>query len=134
MSGSPAADYEDKRLDINEYLVRNPVSTFFFSVEGDSMQGAETTTASGAATPASERQRAKCSTPASCQRMVGYWAVVMRHCRGEDNPSTRHHLASGRAKLGDGKCGFNKLPMSSYSTHAETRAPSASLGVVSGPS
>ena len=38
---SPAADYEDKRLDINEYLVRNPVSTFFFPVEGDSMQGAE---------------------------------------------------------------------------------------------
>ncbi len=38
---SPAADYENKRLDINEYLVRNPVSTFFFSVEGDSMQGAE---------------------------------------------------------------------------------------------
>lgn len=38
---SPAADYEDQRLDINEYLVRNPVSTFFFSVEGDSMQGAE---------------------------------------------------------------------------------------------
>ena len=38
---SPAADYEDQRLDINEYLVRNPVSTFFFSVEGDSMEGAE---------------------------------------------------------------------------------------------
>lgn len=38
---SPAADYADKRLDINEYLIRNPVSTFFFSVEGDSMQGAE---------------------------------------------------------------------------------------------
>lgn len=38
---SPAADYEDKRLDINEYLVRNPVSTFFFSVQGDSMEGAE---------------------------------------------------------------------------------------------
>lgn len=38
---SPAADYEDKRLDINEYLVQNPVSTFFFPVEGDSMQGAE---------------------------------------------------------------------------------------------
>ena len=33
---SPAADYEDQRLDINEYLVRNPVSTFFFAVEGDS--------------------------------------------------------------------------------------------------
>ena len=38
---SPAADYEDKRLDINDYLIRNPVSTFFFPVEGDSMQGAE---------------------------------------------------------------------------------------------
>ncbi|HLO62318.1 MAG TPA: translesion error-prone DNA polymerase V autoproteolytic subunit [Azonexus sp.] len=38
---SPAADYDNKLLDINEYLVRNPASTFFFSVEGDSMQGAE---------------------------------------------------------------------------------------------
>lgn len=38
---SPAADYEEKRLDINEYLVRNPVSTFFFAVQGDSMEGAE---------------------------------------------------------------------------------------------
>lgn len=38
---SPAADYEDKRLDINDYLVQNPVSTFFFPVEGDSMEGAE---------------------------------------------------------------------------------------------
>ncbi|MBS0355498.1 MAG: translesion error-prone DNA polymerase V autoproteolytic subunit [Proteobacteria bacterium] len=38
---SPAADYEDNRLDINDYLIRNPVSTFFFPVEGDSMQGAE---------------------------------------------------------------------------------------------
>lgn len=38
---SPAADYEEKRLDINEYLVSNPVSTFFFPVQGDSMQGAE---------------------------------------------------------------------------------------------
>ena len=38
---SPAADYVDSRLDINEYLVRNPVSTFFFPVEGDSMEGAE---------------------------------------------------------------------------------------------
>lgn len=38
---SPAADYEERRLDINEYLVSNPVSTFFFPVQGDSMQGAE---------------------------------------------------------------------------------------------
>lgn len=38
---SPAADYEERRPDINEYLVRNPVSTFFFSVEGDSMEGAQ---------------------------------------------------------------------------------------------
>lgn len=38
---SPAEDYADRSLDINEYLVRNPVSTFFFQVQGDSMQGAE---------------------------------------------------------------------------------------------
>jgi len=38
---SPAADYEDRQLDINTYLVRNPVSTFFFPVEGRSMEGAE---------------------------------------------------------------------------------------------
>lgn len=38
---SPAADYADSQLDINEYLVRNPVSTFFFPVAGDSMEGAE---------------------------------------------------------------------------------------------
>jgi DNA polymerase V len=38
---SPATDYEDKRLDINDYLVQNPVSIFFFPVEGDSMHGAE---------------------------------------------------------------------------------------------
>ena len=37
---SPAADYEEKRLDINEYLIRNPVSTFIFSVAGDSMKEA----------------------------------------------------------------------------------------------
>ena len=38
---SPAADYEDERLDINDYLVRNAVATFFFPVEGHSMEGAE---------------------------------------------------------------------------------------------
>lgn len=38
---SPAADYEDRRLDINTYLIRNPAATFFFPVEGRSMEGAE---------------------------------------------------------------------------------------------
>lgn len=38
---SPAEDYADRRLDINEYLVRNPASSFFFSVRGDSMQDAD---------------------------------------------------------------------------------------------
>lgn len=38
---SPAADYEEKRLDINDYLIKNSASTFFFPVQGDSMQGAE---------------------------------------------------------------------------------------------
>ena len=38
---SPAEDYAQKRLDINEYLVRNPISTIFFTVKGDSMQEAD---------------------------------------------------------------------------------------------
>ncbi len=38
---SPAGDFEELSLDINEYLVRNPPATFFFPVRGDSMEGAE---------------------------------------------------------------------------------------------
>lgn len=30
----------ERRLDLNEHLIRNPVSTFFLRVEGDSMAGA----------------------------------------------------------------------------------------------
>ena len=37
---SPAADYADQKLDINDYLVRNNWSTFMFTVKGDSMLGA----------------------------------------------------------------------------------------------
>jgi len=34
---SPADDYLDKKLDLNEYLIKNPSSTFYVRVEGDSM-------------------------------------------------------------------------------------------------
>jgi DNA polymerase V len=37
---SPAADYEAESLDVGSYLIRNPATTFFFRVEGDSMSGA----------------------------------------------------------------------------------------------
>jgi DNA polymerase V len=37
---SPAADYEEGRLDLNEHLVKNPPATFFVRVAGDSMLGA----------------------------------------------------------------------------------------------
>ena len=37
---SPADDHMERRLDLNEHLIRNPVSTFFLRVEGDSMAGA----------------------------------------------------------------------------------------------
>lgn len=37
---SPAEDYIDKKLDLNELLVPNPDSTFFVRVEGNSMIGA----------------------------------------------------------------------------------------------
>lgn len=37
---SPADDYIDKKLDLNEYLIRHPAATFFVRVAGDSMIGA----------------------------------------------------------------------------------------------
>lgn len=37
---SPADDYVDKGLDLNEFLVRHPAATFFVRVSGDSMTGA----------------------------------------------------------------------------------------------
>ena len=37
---SPAADYEEGKLDLNKHLVRNPAATFFVRVNGDSMIGA----------------------------------------------------------------------------------------------
>ncbi len=37
---SPAADYEEDKLDLNKHLIRNPVATFFVRVTGDSMVGA----------------------------------------------------------------------------------------------
>ncbi|MCA1810353.1 MAG: LexA family protein [Kiritimatiellia bacterium] len=37
---SPADDYMEGALDLNEYLVRNPPATFFFRVTGESMRDA----------------------------------------------------------------------------------------------
>ncbi len=37
---SPADDYVDGSLDLNELLIRRPEATFFVRVEGDSMVGA----------------------------------------------------------------------------------------------
>lgn len=37
---SPAEDYIEKQLDINELVVQHPTATFFVRVEGDSMQDA----------------------------------------------------------------------------------------------
>jgi DNA polymerase V len=37
---SPAGDYMEEGLDLNDYLVRNPPATFMFEVKGDSMIGA----------------------------------------------------------------------------------------------
>jgi len=37
---SPAADYEEDKLDLNKYLIKNPAATFFVRASGDSMEGA----------------------------------------------------------------------------------------------
>lgn len=37
---SPAADFTERTLDLNEFIVKRPASTFFVKVSGDSMQNA----------------------------------------------------------------------------------------------
>jgi DNA polymerase V len=37
---SPATDYMDGKIDLNQKLIQHPASTFFVKVTGDSMQGA----------------------------------------------------------------------------------------------
>jgi DNA polymerase V len=37
---SPADDFLDDTLDLNDWLVRNPAATFYYRAEGDSMLGA----------------------------------------------------------------------------------------------
>lgn len=37
---SPADDYLEKNLNLNEHLIQHPAATFFVRVDGDSMQGA----------------------------------------------------------------------------------------------
>jgi DNA polymerase V len=37
---SPADDYLDGTLDLNEYFIRHPAATFYVRVSGDSMRGA----------------------------------------------------------------------------------------------
>lgn len=38
---SPADDYIDKKMDLNEHLIRHPAATFFVRACGDSMLGAQ---------------------------------------------------------------------------------------------
>ncbi|MGL1903333.1 MAG: translesion error-prone DNA polymerase V autoproteolytic subunit [Fibrobacterales bacterium] len=37
---SPADDYIEKRLDLNDYLMANPTATYYMRVSGDSMEDA----------------------------------------------------------------------------------------------
>ena len=37
---SPCADFTEEQLDLNAYVVRNRAATFYFSVKGNSMEGA----------------------------------------------------------------------------------------------
>lgn len=37
---SPAEDFSEKRLELQTFLVKNPISTFIFQVSGQSMEGA----------------------------------------------------------------------------------------------
>lgn len=37
---SPAEDYLEQNLDLNEYLIQHPAATFFVRADGESMKGA----------------------------------------------------------------------------------------------
>jgi SOS response UmuD protein. Serine peptidase. MEROPS family S24 len=37
---SPAMDFEDIRIDLNQYLIKNPSATFYGKVRGDSLKNA----------------------------------------------------------------------------------------------
>ena len=37
---NPADDYMDRRLDLNEHLIKHPAATFYCRVSGESMRGA----------------------------------------------------------------------------------------------
>ncbi len=37
---SPADDYMDRKLDLNDYLIKHPAATFYCWTEGESMEGA----------------------------------------------------------------------------------------------
>ena len=37
---SPADDFMEQQLDLNEYLIQHPAATFFVRADGDSMKGA----------------------------------------------------------------------------------------------
>ncbi len=36
---NPAADYMDRKLDLNEFLIRHPAATFYCWTQGESMEG-----------------------------------------------------------------------------------------------
>ncbi len=38
---SPAEDFVERELDLNEFMITHPAATFFVKVKGDSMQGAQ---------------------------------------------------------------------------------------------
>lgn len=37
---SPAGDYKEEKLDLNQFLINHPVATYFIRVSGDSMMNA----------------------------------------------------------------------------------------------
>ncbi|MCQ2276570.1 MAG: translesion error-prone DNA polymerase V autoproteolytic subunit [Bacteroidales bacterium] len=38
---SPAEDFAEPTLDLNRYVIKNPASTFYARIKGDSMEGAD---------------------------------------------------------------------------------------------
>ena len=100
---SPAQDYEQKTLDLNDRFIANPPATFFFTVKGDSMIGAGIF---DGATLIVDRSLQPKSSNIVIADVDGEWMVKRLYKRSgvikllSENPAQRTHYPEGRAGTG----------------------------------
>ena len=105
---SPAQDYEQKTLDLNDRFIANPPATFFFTVKGDSMVGAGIF---DGATLIVDRSLKPKSSNIVIADVDGEWMVKRLYKRNgvikllSENPLNEPIVLQGRAGTGYLRCG-----------------------------